>query len=59
MPVEMASSDTGGIVSALVISKRPDDYGLTSHDTKIPIMRVPAHAFLYLLGHAEKTGYEK
>lgn len=57
--VEMAGSDTGSIVSALVITKRPDDYGLTSHDTKIPIMRVPAHAFLYLLGHAEKTGYEK
>ena len=57
--VEMACSDTGGIVSALVITKRPDDYGRTSHSTKIPIMRVPAHAFLYLLGHAEKAGFEK
>jgi len=52
--VEMACSDTGGIVSALVITKRPDDYGLTSHSTKVPIMRVPAHAFLYLLGMLKK-----
>ena len=57
--VELAGSDTDGIVSALVITKRPDDYGLTSHNTKIPVMRVPAHAFLYLLGHAEKAGYLK
>ena len=55
--VEAAGSDTYGVVSALVITKRLDDYGVTSHKTQVPIMRIPAHAFLYLLGHAEKTGY--
>jgi predicted AAA+ superfamily ATPase len=55
--VEAAGSDTYGVVSALAITKRPDDYGVASHKTRVPIMRVPAHAFLYLLGHAEKTGY--
>ena len=57
--VELAGSETDGIASALVITKRPDDYGPTAHNTKIPVMRVPAHAFLYLLGHAEKAGYVK
>ena len=55
--VEMANSDKEAIVAALVITKRPEDYGVMPHETKVPIMRVPAHAFLYLLGHAEKVGY--
>lgn len=57
--VEMAGTAADGIVSALVITKRPEDFGVASFNTKIPIMRVPAHAFLYLLGHAEKAGYVK
>ena len=57
--VEMAKTASDGIVSALVITKRPEDYGISSHETKVPVLRVPAHAFLYLLGHAEKAGYLK
>ncbi|WP_425059164.1 hypothetical protein SCACP_38300 [Sporomusa carbonis] len=55
--VEMANSEKEAIVAALVITKRPEDYGIMPHETKVPVMRVPAHAFLYLLGHAEKVGY--
>lgn len=55
--VEMADSVKDTIAAALVITKRAEDYGVMSYKTKVPIMRVPAHAFLYLLGHAEKTGY--
>jgi uncharacterized protein len=55
--VEMANNEKEGILAALVITKRAEDYGIASHITKVPIMRVPAHAFLYLLGHAEKEGY--
>ena len=55
--VEMANNEKERIAAALVITKRADDYGIAAHDTKVPIMRVPAHAFLYLLGHAEKEGY--
>ncbi|MDH7577647.1 MAG: ATP-binding protein [Bacillota bacterium] len=42
---------------AIVVTKRPDDYGLSSFKTKVPIVKIPAHAFLYLLGHSEKQGY--
>lgn len=55
--VEMARTAVAGLVSAIVVTKRPDDFGVLQHETKVPVMRVPAHAFLYLLGHAEKTGY--
>lgn len=55
--VEMANSEKEAIVAALVITKRAEDYGIMPHETRVPIMRVPAHTFLYLLGHAEKMGY--
>lgn len=43
---------------AFVITKRADDYGF--HDTPdgAKLIRIPAFAFLYLLGHAEKNGYK-
>ena len=44
--------------AAIVVTKKADDYG--SHD--LPdgrkLIRIPAFAFLYLLGHAEKNGYK-
>jgi len=43
--------------SALVITKRQDDYGLQSSKGSKAILRLPAFAFLYLLGNAEKHGY--
>lgn len=42
--------------AALLITKNSEDYGLLDH---APIMRIPAFAFLYLLGHAEKTRFRK
>ena len=42
---------------ALVITKRDDDYGLQPSDGAKKILRIPAYAFLYLLGNAEKHGY--
>ncbi|WP_234410396.1 DUF4143 domain-containing protein [Caldalkalibacillus mannanilyticus] len=44
---------------AIIITKNDDDYGMTKHDTKTKIIRIPAFAFLYLLGHAEKEGYSE
>lgn len=44
--------------SAVIITKRADDFGEhTSGDGK-KMLRIPAFAFLYLLGHAEKHGYK-
>jgi len=42
---------------ALVITKRDDDYGLQPSQDRNKILRLPAFAFLYLLGNAEKHGY--
>lgn len=57
--VEMANNERDGSLAALVITKRAEDYGVVHWQTKVPVIKVPAHAFLYLLGHAEKVGYVK
>ena len=43
--------------SALVITKRENDYGIQSSKGGKKILRLPAFAFLYLLGNTEKHGY--
>lgn len=46
--------DTGSKVSsAFLITKQIDDVGIAKHETAVPILRVPAIAFLYLLGKSE------
>jgi len=50
---EWADSASG----AMVITKRDDDYGLQPSKGSKKILRLPAFAFLYLLGNAEKHGY--
>jgi predicted AAA+ superfamily ATPase len=44
-------------LGAIVITKNSDDYGFVSHPTRTKIVKIPAFAFLYLLGHAEYEGY--
>lgn len=51
--VELCKDETSKVTNAFLITKRLDDVGITKHDTKVPIMRIPAIAFLYLLGKAE------
>ncbi|HET7580557.1 MAG TPA: ATP-binding protein [Bacillales bacterium] len=51
-------ADDEKTIAAIVVTKNSDDYGKVSHDTQTPIIRIPAFAFLYLLGHAEKEGYK-
>ncbi|MCO7124428.1 DUF4143 domain-containing protein [Sporolactobacillus shoreicorticis] len=55
--IELANDESKKTRGALVITKRAEDYGVTAHHTRIPVVRIPAPAFLYLLGHAEKEGY--
>ncbi len=43
--------------SAFVITKRSDDYGEHHGANQASVYRIPAFAFLYLLGHGEKNGY--
>jgi predicted AAA+ superfamily ATPase len=44
--------------AAIVVTKNASDLGV--HNTKCgkDMLRIPAFAFLYLLGHAEKNGYK-
>ena len=44
--------------SAIIVTKKADDYGIQETPEGIKIIRIPAFAFLYLLGNAEKHGYK-
>lgn len=55
--IEMANNEKAKGIGALIITKRPEDFGVTLHKTRIPVVRIPAAAFLYLLGNAENEGY--
>ncbi|MCD7917219.1 MAG: ATP-binding protein [Clostridiales bacterium] len=44
--------------SAIIVTKRADDFGEHSAPNGKKLLRIPAFAFLYLLGHAEKNGYK-
>ena len=39
------------------IEKTADDFGVHNTKSGKDLIRIPAFAFLYLLGHAEKHGY--
>lgn len=51
--VELCKDETAKVTNAFLITKRLDDFGIARHETKVPILRIPAIAFLYLLGKAE------
>lgn len=48
----------GDATASIVVTKRADDYGIHNAPNGKVLMRIPAFAFLYLLGHAEKHGYK-
>lgn len=54
--VELCQDKSAKVTNAFLITKQLDDFGITQHDTAIPILRVPAIVFLYLLGKAEAEG---
>jgi predicted AAA+ superfamily ATPase len=39
---------------AIIVTKRSSDFGVLEYDTRFPMVKIPAFAFLYLLGHAER-----
>ena len=57
--VELANSENEKILAAIIVTKNSDAYGVIPQKTKIPIYKIPAYAFLYLLGHAEENGYKE
>jgi predicted AAA+ superfamily ATPase len=56
--VELANSERDKVLAAIVVTKTSDSYGILPYKTKVPVCKIPAYAFLYLLGHAEEKGYK-
>ncbi len=52
----MCRDEKSKVPDAFLITKQLDDFGITKHETVTPVLRVPAIAFLYLLGKAEAEG---
>ena len=44
--------------AAIVVTRNSSDFGIHNTKSGKDIIRIPAFAFLYLLGHAEKNGYQ-
>lgn len=44
--------------AAVVVTKNAADFGIHDASGGKKLLRIPAFAFLYLLGHAEKNGYQ-
>ena len=55
--VNLCMDENSKVTTAFLVTKQIDDFGITKHETKVPILRVPAIAFLYLLGKAEADRY--
>ncbi len=51
--VELCRDKAAKVTHAFLVTKELDDFGIAKHQTATPILRVPAIAFLYLLGRAE------
>lgn len=48
--VELCRDKRAKVTAAFLVTKRLEDFGMTKHETLVPILRLPAIAFLYLLG---------
>ena len=54
--VELCQDENSKVTNAFLITKQLEDFGIAKNETVTPIFRVPAIAFLYLLGKAEAEG---
>ncbi|MDO4292715.1 MAG: ATP-binding protein [Eubacteriales bacterium] len=54
--VELCRDEKSKVTNAFLVTKQLDDFGIARHETAVPIMRIPAIVFLYLLGKAEADG---
>ncbi len=52
--VDITNDEKLKVKASFVITKRYEDYGITKHNTRIPIFKIPVAAFLYILGNIEK-----
>lgn len=54
--VALCQDPEANVANAFLITKRLEDVGVTQHATVVPILRMPALPFLYLLGSEEAAG---
>lgn len=54
--VELCGDEHSKVTNAFLVTKRLEDFGIVKHETVTPIFRIPAIAFLYLLGSMEAEG---
>lgn len=54
--MELCKDETSKVTEAFLVTKKLDDFGIAKHETQVPILRVPAIVFLYLLGKGEAEG---
>ena len=54
--IALSKSEDSNASCAFVITKNLADYGVSKHKTKIPVFRIPALPFIYLLGRAKAKG---
>jgi predicted AAA+ superfamily ATPase len=54
--ITLAKEEGSKVTSAFVVTKNITDYGISQHDTIIPVFRIPALVFTYLMGMAEANG---
>ena len=53
------SSLAGTASASFIITKRAEDHGIQKAPSGAPMLRIPAFAFLYLLGHADQIAYQE
>ena len=51
--VALSREENTKVSHSFVVTKSLSDYGVSRHETRIPIFRVPVLPFVYILGHAE------
>ena len=54
--VELSKEDGTKVTNSFVLTKSLTDYGITQHETLIPVFKIPALVFIYMLGRAEAMG---
>ena len=54
--VELCKDEKSKVTNAFFITKQLDYFGITKHETGVPILKIPTIAFLYLLGKVEADG---
>lgn len=50
----LCNIDDSKVLRAYVITKKLEDVGILKHKTKVPILKIPAVVFLYMLGRMEE-----